>query len=109
MVAFLTLARFTHKPNNRSWPDFRRQNELVLQALQQSGVEHEILDAYHLLVRRPDFHHPNDCFHYYRPGPTDTINELMLHYLRKDRTVQHADQLDSQVYYSEYWSVKVAD
>jgi len=75
------------------WQDFQRQNNLILQELEQArlshGLEFTVLDAYYLNIRRPDRHRLSksaDCLHNCYPGKMDVYNQLLLHYLKRDRT-----------------------
>jgi hypothetical protein len=82
---------------NYHWYDYQHQNELVLNLLRQGLGENgfQVLDAYHLNVRRPDEHraHQGDCLHNCYPGKMDVYNQLLLHYLRMERTKADVHQL----------------
>jgi len=83
-------SNYDNRTINYHWYDYQHQNELAVNMLQESlGFEHDILDAYHLNVRRPDEHrsHQNDCLHNCYPGKMDVYNQLLLHFLkiRRDR------------------------
>lgn len=73
------------------WFDYQRQNILVEKVWsEKANFPVRILDAYDLNVLRPDEHraHQGDCLHNCYPGKMDVYNQLMLHYLRNDRTVE---------------------
>ena len=73
------------------WYDYQRQNLLVEKVwLEKANFPVKILDAYDLNVLRPDEHraHQGDCLHNCYPGKMDVYNQLMLHYVRKDRTME---------------------
>eukprot|EP00977_Amphora_coffeiformis_P016045 scaffold4860_cov171-Amphora_coffeaeformis.AAC.7 len=73
------------------WYDYQRQNLLVEKVwLEKANFPVTILDAYDLNVLRPDEHraHQGDCLHNCYPGKMDVYNQLMLHYVRKDRTME---------------------
>ena len=79
------------------WYDYQHQNELALDLLRQ-GLGHEgfqVLDAYHLNIRRPDEHraHQGDCLHNCYPGKMDVYNQLLLHYLRMERSPSDVEKL----------------
>lgn len=84
---------------NFHWQDFQRQNKLVLQLFQEfsldTGLTYEVLDAYELNVLRPDGHrwHQNDCLHNCYPGKMDVYNQLLLHFLQMQRSMEDAQQL----------------
>ena len=46
-----------------NWNQFSVQNELILNALKQSNLTYEVMDAYYLNILRPDMHDGNDCLH----------------------------------------------
>lgn len=79
------------------WYDYQHQNELVLNLLRQGLGDDgfQVLDAYHLNVRRPDEHRvrQGDCLHNCYPGKMDVYNQLLLHYLRMERTQADADYM----------------
>jgi hypothetical protein len=66
---------------NYHWKDFGRQNELVLDLWQKSGLDYSVIDAYELNILRPDLHraHQGDCLHNCYPGKMDVYNQLLLH------------------------------
>jgi GDSL/SGNH-like Acyl-Esterase family found in Pmr5 and Cas1p len=69
-----------------------------------NAISYRVIDAYHLNLRRPDEHraHADDCLHNCYPGKMDVYNQLLLHYLKMDRTrhdvqrLQHLFQLIRQ-------------
>jgi len=74
---------------NYHWYDFQRQNELVLDEFRQARLNSfEVVDAYYLNILRPDEHrhHQGDCLHNCYPGKMDVYNDIVLHYLRMQRT-----------------------
>ena len=86
------------------WFDYQHQNEMVVDMLtkQQSFSQDtptsfflEIMDAYYLNVLRPDEHrsHQGDCLHNCYPGKMDVYNQLLLHFLKKQRTQSDIDSL----------------
>lgn len=94
--------------NNRTikyrWFDYQRQNEMVVDMLTQhpyfsremsSTFFFEIMDAYYLNVLRPDEHriHQGDCLHNCYPGKMDVYSQLLLHFLKKQRTENDIDSL----------------
>jgi len=71
------------------WYDFQRQNRLVERAFRQAQLNSfQIIDAYYINMLRPDEHrsHQGDCLHNCYPGKMDVYNDLVLHYLRMQRT-----------------------
>ena len=76
------------------WYDYQHQNKLVLEELERSGLPYQILDGYYLNVLRPDQHraHENDCLHSCYPGKMDVYSQLLLHYLRMDRSIHDVNQ-----------------
>jgi hypothetical protein len=87
--------------NNRTisyhWYDYQHQNNLILDSLREGLGDDgfEILDAYYLNVLRPDEHraHQGDCLHNCYPGKMDVYNQLLLHYLRVQRTPEDVNYL----------------
>lgn len=75
---------------NYHWYDYQHQNNLILETLRQDlGPDaFEVIDAYYLNILRPDEHraHQGDCLHNCYPGKMDVYSQLMLHFLRKQRT-----------------------
>jgi GDSL/SGNH-like Acyl-Esterase family found in Pmr5 and Cas1p len=71
------------------WHDFRRQNELVLKEFKKAELSNfQVIDAYHLNILRPDEHrtHQGDCLHSCFPGKMDVYNQLLLHFLKMQRS-----------------------
>lgn len=87
--------------NNRTmkyhWYDYQHQNNLILESLRQGLGEggFEVLDAYYLNILRPDEHraHQGDCLHNCYPGKMDVLNQLLLHYIRVQRTTEDVEYL----------------
>jgi hypothetical protein len=97
------------------WQDFPRQNQLVLEELlspkmsltlsphNDSGTRvplpWTIIDAYQLNMLRPDEHraHQGDCLHNCYPGKMDVYNQLLLHHLSMQRSVEDVEQLQKLV------------
>ena len=46
-----------------NWNKFSIQNELILNALYQANLTHEVMDAYFVNILWPDMHQGNDCLH----------------------------------------------
>ena len=95
------VANFSLYWSNRSinyhWYDYHHQNKLVLQELEQSGLEeYQVIDAYELNMRRPDEHraHEGDCLHNCYPGKMDSYNRLLLHFLKRDRREEDSQRLE---------------
>lgn len=65
-------------------------------------MPHRIVDGYHINIRRPDQHY--DCLHSCYPGKMDVYAQIMLHYLRNDRTAADVERLRS-VYQEQGWNV----
>lgn len=70
------------------WWEFQHQNQLVLEMLlsSNSSSRFEVMDAYDLLLLRPDLHRGKmpqfyDCLHHCHPGPHDVYTRLLYHYL----------------------------
>lgn len=60
------------------------QNRLVEDAFSRrsSTLDYEVLDAYDVMMRRPDGHQGGpDCVHYCLPGPPDVLSRMLLHTL----------------------------
>lgn len=79
------------------WYDYQHQNKLVLNELNNGLGDDgfQVLDAYHLNVRRPDEHraHQGDCLHNCYPGKMDLYNQLLLHFLQMGRNQSDVDRL----------------
>ena len=69
------------------WHEFQRQNLLIEQALKESNVRYQILDAYYINIVRPDDHRysMNDCLHTCLGSKLDVYAQIILHYLRQLR------------------------
>ena len=67
------------------WPLFQHQNELVENALAMSGIDYEMLDAYHINILRPDGHRLNfnDCLHNCLTSKLDVYSQILLHILQR--------------------------
>jgi hypothetical protein len=84
---------YTDRTWGYHWYNYQHQNELVLQMWQQLMLPHfEVIDAYHLNIRRPDIHraHTNDCLHNCYPGKMDDYNRLLWHALAR-HPVRHGN------------------
>ena len=68
-----------------NWPLFRHQNKLIEDALSNSNIEFEMLDAYHLNVLRPDGHRIafDDCLHSCLNSNLDVYAQILLHILQR--------------------------
>eukprot|EP00536_Pseudo-nitzschia_multiseries_P004853 jgi/Psemu1/189160/e_gw1.85.151.1 len=86
------------------WFDYQHQNELVVDMLtSQETLERatsapfflEIIDAYYLNVLRPDEHRSRqgDCLHNCYPGKMDVYSQLLLHFLKIQRSQGDIDSL----------------
>jgi hypothetical protein len=104
------LTQYTAKQLTFHWDEFRHQNLLALEELQKRRaaalllLPHRILDGYRINIVRPDQHY--DCLHSCYPGKMDVYAQIMLHYLRADRTDADVDRLRS-VYEEQGWNVNV--
>jgi GDSL/SGNH-like Acyl-Esterase family found in Pmr5 and Cas1p len=88
------LSQYTAKEIPYHWYDFRHQNGLVeAELVNRKQVRHRIVDGYHINLLRPDGH--NDCLHSCYPGKMDVYSQLLLHYLRGDRTWEDVQRLQS--------------
>jgi hypothetical protein len=67
-------------------------------------LTYQILDGYHINVLRPEKH--TDCLHSCCPGKMDVYPQLMLHYLRGDRTAADVESLQS-VFHEHQWNINV--
>ena len=78
------------------WYDFQHQNLLMVDHLKRAGLDFEVIDAYHINILRPDEHRvqSGDCLHNCYPGKMDVYNQLLLHYLRQQRTEQDVERLE---------------
>lgn len=93
------------------WHDFRRQNELVLKEFVKAELSNfQVIDAYHLNILRPDEHrvHQNDCLHSCFPGKMDVYNQLLLHFLKMQRSTNDIKRL-IQVAADNDWPARVVD
>jgi hypothetical protein len=73
--------------------EFKRQNELILELLRQSGLNYSVLPAYEINMLRPDEHagenaakpgnnYAADCLHSCLPGKIGVYNQILAHSLR---------------------------
>ena len=99
---------YTERQLRYHWDDFQRQNLLILNELEASGLDFTVLDAYSLNVLRPDEHraHQSDCLHNCYPGKMDVYSQLLLHYLRQ-RLDPIAIQKVRQVSRQQRWKTDV--
>jgi len=70
--------------DNYFWWKMKGQNRLVEDAFSRrsSTLDYEVLDAYDVMMRRPDGHQGGpDCVHYCLPGPPDVLSRMLLHTL----------------------------
>ena len=67
------------------WALFQHQNELIANALSTSGIDFEMMDAYHINILRPDGHRIgfHDCLHNCLNSKLDVYSQLLLHILRR--------------------------
>ena len=105
-VANLTL--YSPLQITYNWHHFQRQNLLVLDELDRSGLHYHVLDAYHLNIRRPDGHRSRDgdCLHSCYPGKMDVYSTVLLHLLRIHRSEKDVQRF--QTLFSNYVDQKTA-
>lgn len=114
LAAMETIIQDLSNYDNRSltwhWYDYQHQNNLVLNELEKSGLPYHILDGYYLNTLRPDGHRANedDCLHSCYPGKMDVYSQLMLHYLRMDRSIHDVHQ-QVRVMAEQGWLSKIND
>ncbi|EJK69465.1 hypothetical protein THAOC_09276 [Thalassiosira oceanica] len=102
-VPFNDLPTMEHRVQNANysafgpnyfWWKMKGQNRLVEDAFSQrsSTLDYEVLDAYDVMMRRPDGHQGgHDCVHYCLPGPPDVLSRMLLHTLvRRGRVLGHS-------------------
>ena len=60
------------------------------------SLTYRVIDTYHLNMLRPDEHraHTNDCLHNCYPGKMDVQNQLLLHFLKMDRSAHDVQRLE---------------
>jgi molybdopterin-biosynthesis enzyme MoeA-like protein len=68
--------------------NYGNQNTIVENLLEQRTLKATIMDAYDLLLTRPDEHIEyakghQDCLHYCLPGPPDELTQVLLHELKR--------------------------
>ena len=95
---------------SNDWEEYQRQNLLVAEQLDHMSGENSndhysldnpiVLDAYHLNILRPDQHRkpPVDCFHNCLPGKGAVYNQLLLHWLVQDRSLEDVHALKESDY-----------
>jgi hypothetical protein len=67
------------------WDKFQHQNELIIQALKESGVNFSLLDAYHINILRPDGHvlgAKTDCLHSCLGSKIDVYSQILMHLIK---------------------------
>ena len=89
------LRNYNNVTINFHWHDFARQNELVLQEFETSGLDYNVIDGYHINILRPDDHRSRDgdCLHNCYPGKMDVYNQLLLHFLCMERSADDVKNL----------------
>jgi hypothetical protein len=82
------------------WYDYQKQNQLFLRELDASGLRYEVIDGYDLNILRPDLHrsHQGDCLHNCYPGKMDVYNQLLLHFLKMQRSMEDAQSLEQRAH-----------
>ncbi|EJK76472.1 hypothetical protein THAOC_01768 [Thalassiosira oceanica] len=91
-VPFNDLPTMEHRVQNANysafgpnyfWWKMKGQNRLVEDAFRGSStLDYVVLDAYDVMMRRPDGHQGgHDCVHYCLPGPPDVLSRMLLHAL----------------------------
>jgi hypothetical protein len=90
------------------WYDFRRQNSLAEAELRSrsANLPHRVLDGYRINLLRPDGHLRTDCLHSCYPGKMDVYPQLLLHYLRGDRSLEDVARLRT-VHDEQRWNLNV--
>jgi hypothetical protein len=90
------------------WYDFRRQNLLAEAELdsRHANLPHRVLDGYRINLLRPDGHLRTDCLHSCYPGKMDVYPQLLLHYLRGDRSLEDVARLRT-VHDEQRWNLNV--
>jgi hypothetical protein len=90
------LSLYTPRELEFHWHDFRRQNELVEAELERRRAHlphYRMLDGYRINLLRPDAHLRTGCLHNCYPGKMDVYSQLLLHYLKGDRTAADVERL----------------
>jgi hypothetical protein len=66
------------------WWNFKRQNTLMLDALNNSGFVFQVMDAYDINILQTDLHRfpIGDCLHSCYPGKMDVYSQLLSHLLQ---------------------------
>jgi hypothetical protein len=100
------LSQYDDTARGYHWHDFQHQNLLAEAELNKRGprLPHRILDGYHINLLRPDRHSLKDCLHSCYPGKMDVYPQLLLHYLRGDRTAVDVQRLQS-VAFENQWNL----
>ncbi len=84
------LSNYDERTLQYHWYDYQHQNELVISRLAENLAtsDFEIIDGYYLNILRPDEHraHQGDCLHSCYPGKMDVYSQLLLHYLKVQRS-----------------------
>lgn len=102
----LAMERYVEDVNNYNnvtieyhWHHYEHQNQLILKQLFRSNLSFTVLDAYELLVRRPDGHRvrDKDCLHNCYPGKIDVCSDLLLHHLVMQRSESDVQRLDDML------------
>ena len=73
----LEMGRFSKQ---WGWTKFNHQNELIINALNESGLIFDVLDAYAINMLRPDSH--TDCLHSCLGSKQDVYSQAILHLMR---------------------------
>ena len=74
-----------------SWWDFERQNALVMNLIESSDVQFEVIDAFEMYTTRPDLRisqkddKEKDCLHQCLPGVPDESNRVLQHILQQQQ------------------------
>jgi GDSL/SGNH-like Acyl-Esterase family found in Pmr5 and Cas1p len=100
------LSQYDDTTRGYHWQDFRHQNLLAEAELKKRGprLPHRILDGYRINLLRPDRHSLKDCLHSCYPGKMDVYPQLLLHYLRGDRTTGDVQRLQT-VAFENQWNL----
>lgn len=102
-------SRYDNATIDFHWYDFQHQTQLILQEFFAANLtSFQVLDAYHLNMLRPDEHraHQGDCLHSCFPGKMDVYNQLLLHFIRMQRSGTDVKRLQA-VAVENNWAINV--
>jgi len=80
-------SHWSHGMRAFHWGDFKRQNNMVLEMLSKTNLTIDVMDAYEVMMLRPDGHVNDgaDCMHNCEPGKLIVYDQWLMHLMKVRR------------------------